>query len=447
MTTPQETRDRIEEMRNRIFNGSNPDPVKNKIEEIPQDDNLSKITSNLVENSGLSSKGTKSNKSLGKSSSKKINQKNDQNLIGADTKTQFSEIALEFDGKIGSLEIKMLDKLERISVNLGKVEGEIENQIGELDTSLQKYVSSITASQEEKIESLNREVRFLQDKLQSDVSDIKDLFLEQQPHYEKIIANYKNASNKKIDNKTRKIQNNVNSLKEEIFESQKDLINDFDKKLNSNDNDIQIVKKNLDSSASKLLRKIKESEIKTHDYLSKKISNTREVLSSEVKALSEELAILNDIIKEKHFELTTHVDMNLAAITTKVGEDFDKLKETFSKENNGLSKHFEMEIGKSRKEIDKKTNLKQVEEFFNEKLTEKLSKFSTALEERFGTISENIHSVEAMIVKEEDLTKLFQNYTLNVNISGEAKDPKTKKLSKNISPISALKKVLPNKKS
>ena len=445
MTTPQETRDRIEEMRNRIFNGSNLDPVKNKIEEIPQDDNLAKNTSNLVENSGFASKSSKSNKSSGKSSSKKINQKNERNLIGAGTKTQFSEIALEFDGKIGSLEIKMLDKLERISVNLGKVEGQIENQIGELDTSLQKYVSSITASQEEKIESLNREVVFLQDKLQSDVSDIKDLFLEQQPHYEKIIADYKNASNKKIDNKTRKIQNNLNSLKEEIFESQKDLITDFDKKLNSNDNDIQIVKKKLESSASKLLRKIKDSEIKTHDYLSKKISDAREVLSSEVKALSEELAILNDIIKEKHFELTTHVDMNLAAVTTKVGEDFDNLKETLSKESTDLSKHFEKEIEKSWKEIDKKTNLKQVEEFFNEKLTEKLNKFSTALEERFGTISENIQSVESMIVKEEDLTKLFQNYTLNVNISGEAKAPKTKILSKNISPLSALKKVLPNK--
>ena len=129
MITPQETRNRIEEMRNRIFNGSNLDPVKNKIEEIPQDDNLAKNTSNFVENSGFASKSSKSNKSSGKSSSKKINQKNEQNLIGAGTKTQFSEIALEFDGKIGSLESKMLDKLERISVNLEKVEGQIENQI------------------------------------------------------------------------------------------------------------------------------------------------------------------------------------------------------------------------------------------------------------------------------------------------------------------------------
>ena len=36
---------------------------------------------------------------------------------------------------------------------------------------------------------------------------------------------------------------------------------------------------------------------------------------------------------------------------------------------------------------------------------------------RFETVSESIKSVEAMIVKEDDLIDLFQNYTLNVNIS------------------------------
>ena len=37
---------------------------------------------------------------------------------------------------------------------------------------------------------------------------------------------------------------------------------------------------------------------------------------------------------------------------------------------------------------------------------------------RFESVSESIQSVEAMIVKEDDLIDLFQNYTLNVNISG-----------------------------
>ena len=43
---------------------------------------------------------------------------------------------------------------------------------------------------------------------------------------------------------------------------------------------------------------------------------------------------------------------------------------------------------------------------------------------RFEKVSESIQSVEAMIVKEEDLVDLFQNYTLNVNISDSVKPSK-----------------------
>ena len=39
---------------------------------------------------------------------------------------------------------------------------------------------------------------------------------------------------------------------------------------------------------------------------------------------------------------------------------------------------------------------------------------------RFEKVSESIQSVEAMIVREDDLVELFQNYTLNVNISDDA---------------------------
>ena len=36
---------------------------------------------------------------------------------------------------------------------------------------------------------------------------------------------------------------------------------------------------------------------------------------------------------------------------------------------------------------------------------------------QFEKLVDTIHSVESMIIKEEDLKELFQNYTLNVNIS------------------------------
>ena len=47
----------------------------------------------------------------------------------------------------------MRDKFEHISFHLKKVEELVENQMADLSTSLQKYVSSITDSQENKIDA------------------------------------------------------------------------------------------------------------------------------------------------------------------------------------------------------------------------------------------------------------------------------------------------------
>ena len=59
------------------------------------------------------------------------------------------------------------------------MEEQIENQIGYLNTSLRGYVLSITAGQDEKINSLSEQLYLLQEQLQSDVSLIKALILEE----------------------------------------------------------------------------------------------------------------------------------------------------------------------------------------------------------------------------------------------------------------------------
>ena len=53
-----------------------------------------------------------------------------------------------------------------------------------------------------------------------------------------------------------------------------------------------------------------------------------------------------------------------------------------------------------------------------------LKKDRKYINNRFEKVSDSIQSVESMIVKEEDLTELFQNYTLNVNISDDVKPSK-----------------------
>jgi predicted regulator of amino acid metabolism with ACT domain len=77
------------------------------------------------------------------------------------------------------------------------------------------------------------------------------------------------------------------------------------------------------------------------------------------------------VVKEKHSELAKHVDKNVSTIT--------------------------------------KTAEKDRKSFYNQ----------------FEEVADNIQLVESKIVKEEELTELFQNYTLNINISDNDKPSKS----------------------
>ena len=156
-----------------------------------------------------------------------------------------------------------------------------------------------------------------------------------------------------------------------ITDSQEDKIDTQAKKIEKNvsslKQEILEYKRELKADIDK---KIKESELKSNDYLSKKIYEVRDLLSGKFKSLSGQLNISKDALKEKNAELAKHINNNVSSIK-KVAE-------------------------KDRK-------------YFNN---------------RFEKVSESIQSVEAMIVKEEDLVDLFQNYTLNVNISDGVKPSK-----------------------
>ena len=61
----------------------------------------------------------------------------------------------------------------------------------------------------------------------------------------------------------------------------------------------------------------------------------------------------------------------------------------------------------------------------------KLSNFFVEVfNNQFEKVSKAIATVDSKIVKEDDLTELFQNYTLNVNISGNDKPKKRKFLKR-----------------
>ena len=136
----------------------------------------------------------------------------------------------------------------------------------------------------------------------------------------------------------------------------------------------EIIEHHRDQKAE-LDKKIKASNLKTNDNLSTKILEVRELLSEDINSLTQELTILKDSAKDRHSELKTNIENSVSAI-----------KETADKDRENFNNQFE-------------------------------------------NVTKAIATVDSKIVKEDDLTELFQNYTLNVNISGNEK-PKRRKFLK-----------------
>lgn len=394
MATPQETRDRINEMRARIFNEASPDPVPNKaavpnkdkgtlrdnnsvehnarpsqkngassvtaqiidlqadtfVEKLKDYDNIISSLSEETKNklaelnllydskiNDLEERLLNKLETLAEGFSKKFqHHENKTSSLNSDVQSKLSKIAQDLEGKNRSLEKLMFDKLEHISNQLKNVEEKIDRKIDDVNTSILNEVSSIRASHGQKFDALEQEVNLLDEKLQTDNDEVKALVLDKKALLEKTISDNIAASNKQMDAQFHQIEDRVKSFE------------------------------------------------KGHDA-------TTVRLSEEIKSLSGELTILNNLVKEKHFEIASHVDINMSTITKAIEND---------------------------------------REYFNHK---------------FQMASDNIQAVEAMIVKEDDLTKLFENYTLNVNIRNDVKPSKFILFFKKLPLLSTLKKLLPAK--
>ena len=162
MATPEETRDRIKEMRDRIFKDSDKDSAQNNIQEISKENHLAEKKPKVLQPNESPSDDTKSAKPQEESSSERVQHSNDRiSLLSADTQKQISEIDLEFTGKLGSLETAILEKLERtFSESNSKING-IESLVNN---------SNISSSQANK--SLKEELQKLNRSLQLDISSV-----------------------------------------------------------------------------------------------------------------------------------------------------------------------------------------------------------------------------------------------------------------------------------
>ena len=202
MATPEETRDRIKEMRDRIFKDSDKDSAQNNIQETSKENHLAEKKPKVLQANESPSDDTKNAKPLEESSSERPQHSNDRiSLLSADTKKQISEIVLEFTGKLGSLETAILEKLEHtFSESNSKING-IESLVNN---------SNISSSQANK--SLKEELQKLNRSLQLDISSVSQRL---------------SSANEKIETELQNSADKLSKLENSVDERQKALEESF----------------------------------------------------------------------------------------------------------------------------------------------------------------------------------------------------------------------------
>ena len=136
MATPEETRDRIKEMRDRIFKDSGKKSTETNIQEIPKENDLTENNLEVLQTIKDPSNDAKPATPQAKIFSKKLEQDDDRiSLLNADTQKQISEIAREFASKIGILEAAILDKLEHNFAESNSKIDDVENLVNNSNLS------------------------------------------------------------------------------------------------------------------------------------------------------------------------------------------------------------------------------------------------------------------------------------------------------------------------
>ena len=113
MATPEETRDRIKEMRDRIFKDSDKDSTQNNIQETSQKNDLAEKKPKVLQTNENPSGETKPAKPQEESSSEKLHD-GGISFLSADTEKQI-EMVLEFTGKLSNFEKAIQKNLNILS--------------------------------------------------------------------------------------------------------------------------------------------------------------------------------------------------------------------------------------------------------------------------------------------------------------------------------------------
>ena len=306
---------------------------------------------------------------------------------------------------------------------LGKLDKKLETKVNSISSSLEKHLSSALTRQEKTIESLMQEIKLLKENFGVEVSEVKSLLERQKTNLFDQIANSSAESNKKIQSQTEYTESKFGIINQKLIQNAVEV-----------DKTIEIQATNNNKSFNLLKQEFKDQTNEQNIDLNRKIDRHVIEFTKFKKDNGVALTSLNGNIEERLDAVFLTLEENqkthqnqldkLQSVVTKNGlkssenlkQEIDKISSNNHANNNKLSTEFTTLINECKNTISQKTGMLEVESFFKNEMDKKLDIFSNRMGDHFQTIHKNIKTVEEMILKEEDLTELFKNYTLNVSM-------------------------------
>ena len=359
---------------------------------------------------------------------------------------------------------------EKFGTNVREVRSLFFKQKTSIDTYLLDYKTEIDKRTQGQAEQTNDDFRAIKQQIIENEEKLKDEFdnqidicnnnLQDLKKYHEITSSELKSSIK--DNET----NAANLVSEEHFQVRRLVSTEIEKltseilNLSSSTEEIKSI---ISAENLELFNNLKddidllgETLTENSNLLSEERFEVRKLILEEVTNLKNELSNLTISTEEKNLSLITDFNSQVSAITGSLGktrenyqDQVEEIKSIIFKESldlfNDLKENIEdlrTKIGENRDNlscefkdlleecseiITQKTEMSEVESFFNQEIEKRIKTLSGGLGERFKTLSQNIQLVKSMVVREEDLTKLFKNYSLNVNFVGSKTPQKLKK--------------------
>ena len=367
-------------------------------------------------------------KALPDSFSEKLKTNNDSliNELGKLDKklgTKVSAIEAQQKALPDSFSEKLKTNNDSLINELGKLDKKLETKVSSISSSLEKHLSSALSRQEKTIESLTQEIKLLKENFGVEVSEVKSLLERQKTNLFDQIANSSAEFNKKIQSQTEHTESKFGIVNQKLIQNAVEVDKTIEFQATNNNKSFNLLKQEFKDQTNEqnidLNRKIDRHVIEFTKF--KKDNGV--TLTSLNGNIEEKLDAVSLTLEENQKNHQNQLDKLQSVVTTNglkssenLKKEIDKISSNNHANNNKLSTEFATLINECKNTISQKTGMLEVESFFKNEMDKKLDIFSNRMGDHFQTIHKNIKTVEEMILKEEDLTELFKNYTLNVSI-------------------------------